>query len=280
MFLTDFAAGAREIFLLRAARAKVEGYGEARLAQIREHKRIAGARLTSSRRVANAHAALELLDVALDHALRAAHVAEGKDETYEPPPPRAPAEGFAQAEAQRNEMEARVANLLASVESRTETELDGLRVGRFAAIAVVLFVCGRALALHYGVHNVALHKPVAASSVAFSKPATGITDGRTRDTFGVHTNEGPHPFVTIDLERTYRIRKIRVFNRGDGWFDEVLPLSIELSTDGTTFHEIARRTTHFDVWDIDAGMADARWVRATKDSGYIALNEIEVYSRE
>ena len=280
MILTDFGAGTREIFTLRAARAVSASYGDERLARIRAEKSIARERLSASRRVADPHAAIDNLEVALEHAMRAAHIASGDVGEFVSPAHADHPESFAHAEAWRDELDARVAKILSSVESRNATELLGLRIGRFAAIAIVLLLATRAIVRHYGVHNVALGKPVTASSLGQGKPGTGLVDGRTRDTFAIHTNAGAHPFVMIDLGRTYRIRSIRVFNRGDGWFDEVLPLTLELSIDGTTFHEMAQRTTHFDVWQIDLGDADARYVRATKENGYIALNEIEVYSRE
>jgi hypothetical protein len=290
MILAGFRAGLREIFLLEAARATVDDYGAERLRRVREEKARARASLGASSRIANAFVALEILVVALEDALRAADVAcdarpspalgelaresrsalelaKSKDMT------------FGEAEAARDKLESLTRRVLAQVESRTPTELSGTKLGRLAAVALFLCAVAFTVARHYGVHNVALGKVVTASGVRESK-LDGVVDGRRRGTYGVLTTESPHPFVMIDLGQTYRIRSIRVYNRGDGWFDEVLPLSIEISVDGLRFHEVARRTEHFDVWTIDLGLADARYVRASKDGGYIALNEIEVYSRE
>lgn len=280
MILGAIRAGLREIFTLRVARATVESYGAERLETLRDEKRIARAKLAASRRLANPRAALDLLTLAATHARRAEQVADAValDEL-----PVAPLDGasFGQLELARDELDVGVARALARIESRTPTELAGLRWGRIAAIVITLLVSVAALAKSRGVHDVARGKMVSASSVHDGKPEA-IVDGRTRGTFAMQTSEGAHPFIAIDLGRTYRVSSIRVFNRGDGWFDESLPLSIEISTDGVTFHEIARRTEHFDVWTIDLSAApvDARAVRATKASGYIALNEIEVYARE
>lgn len=189
---------------------------------------------------------------------------------------------FAEAEAQRDALELEVASLLASVESRTPTELSGLVYGRFAAIAIAICVVLWGATSPWRVHDVALGKPVTTSPLLAppDKP-DGIVDGRTRGTFGLQTTRAHAPFVTIDLQRTYRIRRIAIYNRGDGWFDEILPLSLEVSSDGFTFQHVATRTEHFQVWDLkfDAGL-DARFVRVSKTDGYIALNEIEVYARD
>jgi hypothetical protein len=278
MILASFRAGLREIFTLRDARATAESYGE-RLAQVRLEKGIARARLLASRRLSNPFVALDLLSVAADHTRRAWDLEERSLPSPLDPPPRDAVATFAQAEATRDDVEANVAQLLSRLESRTQTELLGLRIGRLGAIAVVLVVLAWTLGRHFGVHDVALNKPVITSGLRQGK-AEAVVDGRTRGTFALQTAEQAHPFVMIDLGRMYRIRSIRIYNRGDGWFDEVLPLSVELSSDGTSFHEIARRTEHFDVWTLELGSADARFVRVSKENGYIALNEIEVYSRE
>jgi len=43
--------------------------------------------------------------------------------------------------------------------------------------------------------------------------------------------------------------KIKLYNRGDGWFDDaLLPLTLELSENGTDFVVVDRRTTSFGQW--------------------------------
>ncbi len=266
--------------LLRGAHAVVAGYGPATLAAIREHKRAASARLRASRRLSNPRLAVELLAAARTHAVLAA-AAAGR---AAPPPMDAvglDALPFADLETLRDRLELEIGEILASIESRTPTELRGLVYGRFAAIALAVCAALWAESKPYRIHDVALGKPVTTSPL-LAPPATpeGIVDGRTRGTFGLQTTRGRAPFVTIDLERTYLIRRIAIYNRADGWYDEILPLSLEVSADGITFEHVATRTEHFTVWDLrfDAGL-NARWVRVSKDNGYIALNEIEVYAR-
>jgi hypothetical protein len=91
--------------------------------------------------------------------------------------------------------------------------------------------------------------------------------------------------VIIDLEKSGPIRKIVVFNRSDQDFDLVLPLTLEVSTDGVTWHEVARRTEHFGdgtflsaPWTARMANKDeyGRYVRL-RSKHFIALNEVEVY---
>ncbi len=277
MVLGALRAGVREVLWLRDAERTVTAYGEARLEAIRREKAIAYARMRTSRSLANPFTALLLLTDALAHARVAARLAEREvDESAETEPT-----SFWEAETCRDRVEARTAATLRAVESRTPIALSALRIGRVLALGLLVFSLGYSFVRsRYLVHNVALHKPVMTSALRLPSDPAGITDGRTRGTYAIQTIEGKSPFVMIDLEREYRVERVRVFNRGDGWFDESLPLTLETSYDGVRFHEVARRTEHFDVWTVDLGGADARFIRITKDTGYIALNEIEVYARE
>lgn len=275
-----FFAGLREVMSLREAHAVVDGYGPATLAAIREAKRKASARLRASRRLSNPRAALELLATARALAAKAASAA-GREELPALDEVDLDALPFAELEARRDRIELEVGATLASTESRSPTELRGLTIGRYAAIVLAVCAVLWSVSTPWRIHDVALGKPVTTSPL-LAPPATpeGIVDGRTRGTFGLQTMKTRAPFVTIDLQRTYRIRRIKIYNRGDGWFDEILPLSLEVSTDGITFQHVATRTDHFAVWDLRFDALDARWVRVSKDNGYIALNEIEVYARD
>lgn len=302
-WLGALRAGLAEVVMLRDAERRSRSYGEERLARIREKKREAAAHLRSARRLANPEVALSVLDVALPSALSALHEARGaetpfdaeaelawvdKESPVRPPEDtlvavrrrHEPGKDFADAETVRDGVDHLVAWVLGHVESRTALELHALRYGRIAGIALGFLCLAYPYARdHYLVHDVALHKPVITSPLRNVPNADGVVDGRRRGTYGVHTAEGK-PFVMIDLEREYAIRSVRVYNRGDGWFDDVLPLKLSISNDGSTFEDVATRTTHFDVWTVELGGRKARYVRVSKDSGYIALNEIEVYARE
>jgi hypothetical protein len=86
--------------------------------------------------------------------------------------------------------------------------------------------------------------------------------------------------VLVDLKESHPIDHVVVYNRGDGWFDECLPLRVELSDDGEHFDVVGTQTTHFVSFTVAVNGRAARFVRVSKpDRGYIALNEIEVYGR-
>jgi hypothetical protein len=171
------------------------------------------------------------------------------------------------------------------VEARSLANIRATRWGRVAALGIVLgYAALEAIRAAVVMPNVALHKPVSPSSVAHV-PADGqsLVDGETGTSFGVHTQVEDSPRVVIDLLDTYRIRRLKVHNRVDGWFDDCLPLVAELSEDGRSYKEIARRDTHFGgdpPWVIDANDEPARYVRLRiPRKGYLALSEVEVFGR-
>ena len=61
----------------------------------------------------------------------------------------------------------------------------------------------------------------------------------------------------------------------------MLPLSVELSTDGVRYISLASRNTSFDVWTIDAQGRTARHVRLTspRERGVIVLDEVRAFVR-
>jgi hypothetical protein len=83
----------------------------------------------------------------------------------------------------------------------------------------------------------------------------------------------------VDLLASYKIDKVKIYNRADGWFDDGLPLSLEFSEDGATFTEVNKRTEGFTSrapWTFEAKGAKTRYVRV-RSPKYVALTEIEVY---
>jgi hypothetical protein len=303
-FLRSFWAGLKEVALLRDAERIARGFAAEQSATIRNERHNARALLRAARRVASPDVALTLLDDALPAALACAHAARAPADPFDANAELAllareriipqsatlalsdraastDDDDFAAKEVLRDRIDDIVTRVLASVEWRTPLELRALRYGRLAAIALFVVLCAEhVVRTHWLVHDVALHKPVTHTPLKVVPPeADGVVDGKTRGTFGIHTMPDPHAFVTVDLLRTYDVREVRVYNRGDGWFDDILPLTLSVSTDGATFHDVATRTTHFDVWTIEMNDAPARWVRVSNNA-YIALNEIEVYARE
>ena len=102
-----------------------------------------------------------------------------------------------------------------------------LRLG-FLALTLMAALTGLALWLFLP-RNLARGRPVTASSVRPGTPApAGLVDGSVTDTFGAHTETDGKAWFTIDLGEPHRLSRVVVYNRGDGYFSEMLPLVIEL----------------------------------------------------
>jgi hypothetical protein len=153
-------------------------------------------------------------------------------------------------------------------------------VGVVVAWALLAFARAKLLP-----QDIALGKPVHPSSQKQAPPdGQTITDGSTGTSVGVHTNVEDNPNVVIDLEAPYWLSTLKVYNRMDGWFDDCLPLVAEVSLDGKTYDEIARRDTHFGTsppWIIDAGGRPGRYVRLrVARKSYLALSEVEAFGKK
>jgi F5/8 type C domain len=134
--------------------------------------------------------------------------------------------------------------------------------------------------------NVALHKPVTTSGVHPNavSPPSGLTDGVTTGApYGVHTKSGDAPWVQVDLLGVFAIDKIKIYNRGDGWFDDGLPFTLRLSEDGVAFKDVDVRTTSFKQdapWVATGHNWVGRYVRIQGARGkYVTLSELEVFGR-
>ena len=172
------------------------------------------------------------------------------------------------------------------VEPRGVAELRvqrGVRVVLACALAVALLAW--AISGLGSSKNVALHKPVTASSLFNGNIVPGnLTDGVIAGApFGIHTKVGGSQWVSVDLGSVYELDRIQVYNRGDGYFDEGLPFSLQLSVDGAAFYELEKRTTSFSQsapWVAKAGGKKARFVRVEGAPGkYVSLSELEVYAK-
>ena len=110
-----------------------------------------------------------------------------------------------------------------------------------------------------------------------------MVDGKTGGTYGACTQVAQRPgWAIIDLEREAKLSKIVVYNRGDSNFNDGLPFGIDVSTNGTDFHEVAHRDTPFG----DGSFLSKPWSAAVHDRGrfvriraswYLALSEVEVF---
>jgi hypothetical protein len=134
--------------------------------------------------------------------------------------------------------------------------------------------------------NIALHKRVITSSVHpnSTAPEGGFTDGSSSGAYGVHTNVEDNPWVRVDLGDVYQLKKIKIYNRGDGWFDDCLPLTLELSENGVDFTPVDKRTTSFSQWSpwvFSPGGQKARYIQVRGTRGkFVALSELEAYGKK
>ena len=155
-----------------------------------------------------------------------------------------------------------------------------------------LFVAGLFLSLAVGTaafvsvpKNVALRRPTTMSSThpSSTAPEGGVVDGITDESYGAHTTAEETPWIMVDLVTPRRLKKVKIYNRGDGWFDTCLPLTLEVSEDAQRFTEVEVRTTVFsqaDPWQARLNGKAVRFVRVRgKSGGYVALSEIEAYER-
>jgi hypothetical protein len=155
-----------------------------------------------------------------------------------------------------------------------------VRIG--LGIAVVCGVIAFGLKAAFGVTNVALGKPTTASSrLPGTGPASGATNGEIESNYGVQTTLEDDCWVMVDLQKSYKIHEVRVYNRGDGWQTEGLPILLQISSDKIHWQDISRRDTMYsqtDPWITKPPGMKARYVRLKRPArGYICISELEVY---
>jgi hypothetical protein len=173
------------------------------------------------------------------------------------------------------------------LEPRGVDELKFVRRVRLGAVAVLaLALVARTIASLGGEDNIALHKPVTMSGVhpASSAAPGGLTDGVTTGApYGAHTTVSDSPWVEVDLQAVYALDRVAIYNRGDGFYEDDLPLTLQLSEDGRRFVDVETRTklfTQIAPWVAKLHGAPARYVRVRGVRGkYVALSELEAFGR-
>lgn len=315
-FLQSVTDPIREFFTLRAAERTIRAYLPAQRMRVEGHVAAARRRLAAGRRAGDPVAACLLLRDAVTRylaAIEAARDAESADTAVaelpalppDPARPRATPTDDARVrealaaedplyfdrlaaedlERARWALERAATMLRGRVEARSLDHVRGARLGRIGAVVlVVAWLAAAGIKAKLLPQNVARGKQVHASSLKHNPPdGHELVDGEVGTSFGVHTNTEDNPTVTIDLEALYWLQTIKVYNRVDGWYDDVLPLVAEISTDGKTYTEVAKRETHFAAsppWVIDVGGRGARFVRLrVARRSYLALSEVEVFGK-
>jgi hypothetical protein len=312
-----------EFFTLRTAERTIRGYTPAKHLRLRAHFEAAERRLAAARRVPHAIPAAVLFHGAVSHYLRAIEALRDVDESEhtagardlwaaqlhavpeDPTRPMAiPTDDervraalathdplyFDQlspedAEKARWALERAACMLRRRVEPRSLANVRGARWGRAIGLAVIVaYVAVAGIRARLLPRNIALGRPVHPSSLMMNPPdGHELVDGEIGSSYGVATNVQDSPFVVIDLEDVYLLDRVNVHNRADTAFDDCLPLVVELSTDGTSYAEIARREEHFDAnppWVVDGHQQPARYVRLrVARHSYLALSEVEVFGK-
>jgi len=173
--------------------------------------------------------------------------------------------------------------LLLTVEARSVRAIRRSRLARFAALLLVFIGAVATLVLWITrPENVALHKPAQASSYwPGSPPADALVNGTTESPWASATQKGADQWFSVDLLAEYEISKVVIYNRSDVSGRDSVPLAVEFSSDGKSFHEVGRfvgRATPAERWVMPAGDKQARYVRLKKlDLRGLALTELEVY---
>lgn len=269
-----FVLGLREVFVLEQAERRAKALDDATRSELKSVVGAARLRLTSARRLPSPVAAIVLLRGALELL--------GQEVAPLAHPLALDELSFADAEAMRTELEARLVTAIGAVDFRSVFAVRVTRWARVLGVVLAIVLVVRAYAVeHWMVHELATGKSVTTSPLRGDSPTPDhLLDGHMTGTFGAQTIEDAHPFFLVDLGEEHTIDHVVVVNRGDGWFDDCLPLQVELSNDTTTFERIGLRTEHFTRWTVPADGRRARFVRVSKpERGYIALNAIEVYGR-
>jgi hypothetical protein len=175
-----------------------------------------------------------------------------------------------------------------AIEPRSASHLARRRALRLAVLAATVVVCvSIPLPRLFAPKSLALYHPVELSSVHPHSRAPsgggGLVNGELEFTYGAHTDVQDDPWMMVDLERPTRVERIAVHNRGDGWFDDCLPLVVEVGNEVSSLEPIGTRTTVFtrtNPWVLDHIDRTIRYVRVRKRGhSYIALDEVAVYER-
>jgi hypothetical protein len=154
-----------------------------------------------------------------------------------------------------------------------------VRLGFVAASALALVVWLFALVL--APKNVARGRPTTISGTTLGgTTGAGAVDGSSSGLFGYHSALEESPWLSIDLGSRYLLNKVKVYGRGDGYYDQSVPLALEVSDDGTTYRQIAQRAEPFsssDPWVVKPDVP-AQFIRLhTLRHSYLVLGEVEVF---
>jgi hypothetical protein len=167
------------------------------------------------------------------------------------------------------------------IDARSASDLTRTRILRIAGAGATTVLLLVMLVLRLITpRNLALDKPATASSYMGGTVAAAAVDGFKNGTFGYHSQLEDSPWLSIDLGRAVAITKIKVFGRGDGHYEQSIPLALEVSDDGVTYQQIAQRDepfSEYDPWIVPQTALVTRYLRLkTLRRSYLVIGEVEV----
>jgi hypothetical protein len=171
---------------------------------------------------------------------------------------------------------------LLEAQERPYREVQQRLALRVVRLAVPLLVLGCVLLTAWLLApekpNLAAGKPWrTSSSYADCRPAQGICGG-ARTLILFHTKYEDNPWFEYDLGPDTRFSSLTIRNRGDGPPGRAVPLIVEVSDDGQSYREIARREHEFDVWRPSFSTQQARFLRLrVPHPTYLHLEEVKVH---
>jgi hypothetical protein len=103
-------------------------------------------------------------------------------------------------------------------------------------------------------------------------------DGSKSEIF-FHTNQDPTPWIEFDVGNQQSVSKVRVQNRKEGTFaSRAVPLVIEVSTDHTSWTEVARKNEPFHVWQAKFSPTNTHYVRLrVLKKSFLHLENVNIY---
>lgn len=150
----------------------------------------------------------------------------------------------------------------------------------FHALALVYLLATGVLSAQGSMVNLARGKPAQESS-QFNQdyPAFKGVDGRKDNHAMFHTDIQVNPWWQVDLERSYSISYIMLYNRTDCCAERERTVQVLLSEDGANWQRIyGHDGSDFRELRVEAGGRRARFVRVQlAEKNYLHLQEVEVY---
>jgi len=176
----------------------------------------------------------------------------------------------------------RAALVAIDVRERPLRALEAITLKAVARIVLTVLllagVLGAAIWLRPQRQNIAAGKPWTTSSSMFDcHPEQGECGGvKTRIFF--HTRDEENPWLRYDLGSKMNISGLRIENRQDQEGARAVPLVVEVSDDGASFKQVARREDDFSVWKPSFPKVSARYVRLrVARRSMLHLDDVEIY---